>query len=117
MSICGECGKTAKRLRKDRCDACYMRLYRGGQLPEEARCCACSERRRAVLARVELGGGHVIVCGNCALIVSRARPPLADVAALRARVARDRRLAPQAPLPGGRRRADRLPAPFDPAVD
>lgn len=90
---CCECGKQAARLRRDRCDACYMRIYRGGEVPAGATCVGCDERRRDVLVLQELGAGEVVVCGNCALIVRRARPRIETVEALRRRTARERRVA------------------------
>jgi hypothetical protein len=91
--ICAECGRAAARLRKDRCDACYMRLYRNGEIPTGADCRTCGERRRQVLTIAAVGDDKVVLCGNCALILGRARPRVDTVAKLAARVARERRRA------------------------
>ena len=123
---CTECGRTATRLRKDRCDACYMRLYRNGEVPPGSSCGACGERRRAVLAQADVGQGgavRAVLCGNCALVLARTRPRLETVAELATRVARERRRGFAEAAPGadtrGRRFADRLPAPpqLDPSID
>jgi hypothetical protein len=77
--LCGECRRPARRLRKDRCDACYMRLYRNGELPDGAACAACGERRRVFLTGAELG----VLCGNCALVAERTRPRVESIDDLR----------------------------------
>jgi hypothetical protein len=92
MSLtCAECGRAAARLRKDRCDACYMRLYRNGELPGGAACRTCGERRRPVLTQAQVGEEKVVLCGNCALVLGRVRPRVDSVAKLEARVQRERR--------------------------
>ena len=91
--VCLECGGGAARLRKGRCDACYMRLYRGGEIPAGAACGVCGERRRIVLVRADLGGITEVLCGNCELILARARPRLEGLSALRIRAAHERRIA------------------------
>src|SRR5262245_42806965 len=117
---CIECGRSAPRLRRERCSACYMRLYRNGEVPDGASCAGCGERRRGLLTRVTLGEA-AIGCGNCSLCVDKTRPPIATLAELRARVARERRsgLDRRAVWRGGRRGADQVgPVPvFDPTVD
>jgi hypothetical protein len=118
--ICTECGRSAARLRKDRCDACYMRLYRGGEIPEGACCAACGERRREVLVRAELGPAEEIVCGNCAVLLRRVRPRLLTIADLRARALRERRRSDRRDFGAPMRRAtDALPSPppLDPSID
>jgi hypothetical protein len=128
MGPCTECGRPSLRLRKDRCNACYMRLYRNGEVAAGARCAACGERRRQVLQHVRLGGDRPVLCGNCALVLSRARPRPPSLADLAHRVARERRRLADRRRPTaaalvearrGRRFADRLPSPppLDPAVD
>lgn len=91
---CGECGQAARRLRKQRCDACYMRLYRNGTIPEGAACGACGERRRVVLVRITLGEAETVACGNCALILERTRPRIGGLEELARLAARERRLVP-----------------------
>ena len=117
---CSECGRAAPRLRRDRCSACYMRLYRNGEVPDGASCAACGERRRGLLTQVKLHE-PAIVCGNCSLILSKTRPPIGTVTELRLRVVRERRSGDdrRSAWRGGRRGADRIvPRPaFDPTVD
>ena len=122
---CGECRATSRRLRKGRCDACYMRLYRNGEPDACARCAACGERRRPLLTMAEMNDTPCVLCGNCALVLTRARPRIDNIAALAARIDRERRRTPErrlGPLPveherriASRRRNDR-PA-FDPSID
>ncbi len=102
---CIECGGATLRLRKDRCNACYMRLYRGGELPLGACCAGCQDRRREVLQNVELEAGVAVLCGNCGLIFQRTRPKLRTVRDVIRRIARDRRLM------SDRRQADSIFAP------
>jgi hypothetical protein len=123
---CLECGQTAVRLRRERCDACYMRLYRGGEVPEGSACGGCDERRRELLCLEPVAGADAAVCGNCALLLRRTRPRLASLAELRRRQTRERRAAragspgsPGSPAPTKRRASDRtLPRPaFDVSCD
>lgn len=125
---CSECGKEAARLRRDRCDACYMRLYRGGDVPAGAVCGGCGERRRELLCLEPLGSEHAVVCGNCALVLRRARPRLTSLGELARRRTRERRgtssvgaWREEEAMP--KRRADDAAATepvrprFDPAID
>lgn len=128
--LCAECRTPARRLRKGRCDACYMRLYRNGEPTTGASCAACGERRRPVLAMAEVGGDAVVLCGNCSLVLVRARPRVDSLDELVSRrglvqrvtperrrlIARDpdRRDAEQ-PVAAYRRTAP--PPDFDPSVD
>ncbi len=116
--LCSECGRGAQRLRRERCDACYMRLYRGGEVVPGAQCVGCDERRREILCHEELGGNAMVVCGNCALVLRRTRPVMASVGELRRKMTRERRARSLA-LELGRRAADRTrqrPS-FDVSVD
>ena len=90
--LCAECRRPARRLRRDRCDACYMRLYRNGEVPEGAACAACGERRRVVLTLVQLADRDEVVCGNCALLAERTRPRPASVDDVRRLSSRERRV-------------------------
>lgn len=122
--VCTECGGGATRLRRGRCNACYMRLYRNGEIADGARCAACGERRKDLLTSVRVQE-TVVLCGNCSLILHRARPAPGSVDELRRRVTRERRGGPErrARYRGGRRAGDRpgdgRPASpsFDPTVD
>ena len=119
---CSECGQGATRLRRERCDACYMRLYRSGEVPAGSSCGGCDERRRELLCLEAVYGAEVVVCGNCALVLRRTRPRLASVDELRRRLRRERRgRAGAGAAPVRRRVADRRPAPkastFDVSCD
>jgi hypothetical protein len=108
---CLECGQTAARLRRDRCDACYMRLYRGGEVAAGSACSGCDERRRELLCFEAVAGADVIVCGNCALLLRRTRPRLGSVAELRRRQTRERRGAVAEASTTSRRRSSDRAAP------
>jgi hypothetical protein len=113
---CVECQKSAVRLRRDRCDACYMRLYRGGDVPSGASCGGCGERRRELLCVETVGSGDAVVCGNCALVLRRARPRLTSLAELARRRGRERRAPSPGAMPAafsavGRRAEDQRPQP------
>src|SRR5688572_2348387 len=99
MSLCSDCHRPASRVRKGRCNACYMRLYRRGEIPDGAACAACAERRKAVLVHTTVG----VLCGNCAVVLDRARA--AGLDELRRLMIRERRAAPRdlspAPAPVG----------------
>jgi hypothetical protein len=120
---CSECSREAPRLRKERCDACYMRLYRGGDVPVGSVCAGCDERRRELLCQEDVHGKPEIVCGNCALLLRRARPRLASVSELRGKRVRDRRRGGGAAAGERRRSSDRAAAvgsarpAFDVSVD
>ncbi|HKA88087.1 MAG TPA: hypothetical protein VKE22_10490 [Haliangiales bacterium] len=118
--VCTECRGAATRLRRGRCNACYMRLYRNGEIADGASCAACGERRKDLLTSVRVQD-TVILCGNCSLVLHRARPVPGTVDELRRRVARERRGGPErrTSFRGGRRAGDRAPAvpSFDPTVD
>ncbi len=132
--MCGECGGATSRLRRGRCNACYMRLYRSGEVPPSACCSVCGERRRAVLAMAELEERAVVLCGNCTLVLVRTRPRIMMLDELARRVERERRDSPDrrrliAPTDVDRRVAFRRaverrtqpepppPRPFDPTID
>lgn len=114
---CNECGLAAGRLRKGRCDACYMRHYRNPEVDGGATCAACGERRRPLLEVVRLADQAVTLCGNCSLVLARTRPRIDTVETLRTRLShghlperRGRRAARPLPV------TPRVPA-FDPSID
>jgi len=80
-------------LRRGLCRACYLRAWRGTELPEGASCVTCSEQRRMVLRWTRLTDEKVITCQNCGFIADKARPKPRDLAELKKRLARERRLA------------------------
>lgn len=114
--VCAECGQSATRLRKERCNACYMRLYRGGGVQLGSTCASCGERRAKVLSWTVLEARQVVLCGNCSFVLASTRPRLTHVGALAQRAAHERRRAERrrssvtAPVErrlAPRRRADR----------
>lgn len=89
--VCAECGQNATRLRKERCNACYMRLYRGGEVQRGSTCASCGERRARVLSLAALEALVVVLCGNCAWVLASTRPRLTRVSDLAQRAAHERR--------------------------
>jgi hypothetical protein len=80
-------------LRRGLCRACYLRAWRGAELPDGATCVTCSEKRRVVLRWTRLAAAKVVTCQNCGFLADRMRPRPRDADELRARLARDRRRA------------------------
>jgi hypothetical protein len=110
---CSECRQPAARLRKGRCDACYMRQYRRGAPEPGDRCAACGERRLRVLEPARLGEASIVLCGNCALVLERTRPRVGTIPELAARV-----IGHRVPERRGRPAPTTVHVPsFDPSVD
>ena len=78
-------------LRRGMCRACYLRAWRGTELPADASCCACSEQRRVVLRWTQLGGERLVTCQNCGFLADKTRPRVATREELVARLERERR--------------------------
>jgi hypothetical protein len=75
------------------CRACYLRAWRGTDLPEHAVCAICAEKRHIVLRWTRLAAEKIVTCQNCGFIADKSRPRLENVDALRARLERERRRA------------------------
>ena len=113
---CTECGNAATRLRKQRCNACYMRQYRNDEVPDGDRCAGCGEAEFDFLARSRLGNEPTTLCGNCLLVVRRTRPLIQGVDTLRTRLPRPR--PPMQPTWSATLTSPSSSAPtFDPAMD
>jgi len=95
-------------LRRGMCRACYLRAWRGTELPVGAACATCPERRRMVLRWTRLGTDKVITCQNCGFIADRTRPRPRTVDELKERLERERRRARD-------RRRNYVIEPSDPA--
>ena len=90
---CRTCHETARSgLRRGLCRACYLRAWRGTELPPAAACGFCPEKRRMVLRWTQLGTVRVVTCQNCGFIADRMRPRPRTLDDLKARLARERRL-------------------------
>jgi hypothetical protein len=94
-ALCRTCHRLpdAAGLRRGLCRACYLRAWRGTELPDGASCVTCAERRRMVLRWTRLSDEKVITCQNCGFIADRVRPKPRDLVELKKRLARERRLA------------------------
>jgi hypothetical protein len=79
-------------LRRGLCRACYLRAWRGTELPSAAACGLCSEKRRVVLRWTKLGAGKLVTCQNCGFIADRMRPRPRTLDDLKEQLARERRL-------------------------
>jgi hypothetical protein len=73
------------------CRACYLRAWRGTELPAEAKCVACDEQRRVVLRWTQLGDARLVTCQNCGFLADKARPRVVDLSDLLKRLDRERR--------------------------
>ena len=78
-------------LRRGMCRACYLRAWRGTELPANASCCACTEQRRVVLRWTQLGTDRVVTCQNCGFLADKARPRVTTREELVLRLERERR--------------------------
>ena len=78
-------------LRRGLCRACYLRAWRGAELPDGAVCVICRERRRIVLRWTRLGDSKVVTCQNCGFLADRMRPRATTEAELLSRLTRERR--------------------------
>src|SRR5436305_1264098 len=88
---CRTCHGSSSALRRGLCRACYLRAWRGTELPAGAACVTCPERRRMVLRWTRLGTARVVTCQNCGFIADRARPRPRTLDELKERLARERR--------------------------
>lgn len=96
VQVCRTCHRAPDSvgLRRGLCRACYLRAWRGTELPPGATCAVCPERRRVVLRWTRLQREKIVTCQNCGFIADRARPRLEDLDALKARLERERRRLP-----------------------
>ena len=73
------------------CRACYLRAWRGTELPAVAKCVSCDEQRRVVLRWTQLGDERVVTCQNCGFLADKTRPRVTSRAELMRRMERERR--------------------------
>lgn len=78
-------------LRRGMCRACYLRAWRGTELPPDACCTACDERRRVFLRWTQLGDDRAVTCQNCGFLADKARPRVRTREELIDRLERERR--------------------------
>jgi hypothetical protein len=105
---CRTChGAASSGLRRGLCRACYLRAWRGTELPAGAACALCPEKRRVVLRWTRVGSAKLVTCQNCGFITDRLRPRPRTLDDLKERLARERRLQS--------RRRDFVIEPLDPS--
>jgi hypothetical protein len=109
-AVCASCRAQPRGcgLRKGLCRACYLRAWRGTELPADASCATCPERRRMVLRWTQLATARVVTCQNCGFIADKSRPRPRDLDELQRRLQRERRVHRD-------RRANYVIEPLDPA--
>lgn len=92
-TVCQSCKQLPRgcALRRGMCRACYLRAWRGTELPADAKCCACSEQRRVVLRWTQLGASRVVTCQNCGFLADKTRPRVTTERELVDRLERERR--------------------------
>jgi len=88
---CEVCRAKVTELRRGRCWGCYSRWVDSRPVGLGARCVTCNEKRRRVLAMVELYGGWRPMCFNCAGQLLHLDPLPPNLAELRVAVSRERR--------------------------
>lgn len=93
LTHCASCRQLPRgcALRRGLCRACYLRAWRGTELPAEAACVACDERRRVILCWTQLGEERVVTCQNCGFLADKARPRVTSSSDLRRWMERERR--------------------------
>ncbi len=92
-TVCQSCKQLPRgcALRRGMCRACYLRAWRGTELPTDAKCCSCDEQRRVVLRWTQLGDGRVVTCQNCGFLADKTRPRVKNQRELVERLERERR--------------------------
>src|SRR5438034_295158 len=90
---CSTCQRLTAGLRRGLCRACYLRAWRGAELPQGAGCAICPEKRRVVLRWTRLLTEKIVTCQNCGFIADKARPRLGSLDEFKQRLERDRRRA------------------------
>ena len=105
---CEVCGAAVHELRRGRCWGCYTRWALARPVGLGASCRMCGERRREFLKSIELLGGWVPMCHNCAARTASLSPLPQTLGEIRRVLERERRQ-------GGRRsgRADGRVFPYE----
>ena len=90
-SLCVDCGTTLYSSKRDRCLPCNMKLIReqDQELPLDASCCHCSEKRRGLLRWGAMGQTNVVICHNCRQLAIKLKPRPESVEEMEARLQRD----------------------------
>jgi hypothetical protein len=91
MPSCEVCNASVRELRRGRCWGCYARWVDARPVGIGARCLTCTEKRRRFLKSVELFGGWMPMCFNCAGQLMHLDPLPATIAGLKEAVSRERR--------------------------
>ena len=91
MPSCEVCNASVRELRRGRCWGCYARWVDARPVGIGARCLTCTEKRRRFLKSVELFGGWMPMCFNCAGQLMHLDPLPATIGALKEAVSRERR--------------------------
>ncbi len=90
-TYCVDCGTTLYSARRERCLPCHMKQNREPeqQLPAEATCCHCGEKRRGLLRWGLLGQTSVVICHNCRQLAIKLKPRPESLEEMKARLQRD----------------------------
>ena len=91
MPSCEVCNASVRELRRGRCWGCYARWVDARPVGIGARCLTCTEKRRRFLKSVELFGGWMPMCFNCAGQLMHLDPLPATIVGLKEAVSRERR--------------------------
>ena len=90
-NLCVDCGATLYSSNKDRCLPCNMKLIReqDQDLPLDASCCHCGEKRSGLLRWGVMGTNNVVICHNCRQLAIKLKPRPESVEEMEARLRRD----------------------------
>ena len=87
---CDACKRPTPSPRQGLCKTCYSDEPKD-RIPLHGACASCAERRYILLRWTALATGRVLTCYNCGHVADVTSPKLADVPALKAQLARERR--------------------------
>ncbi len=90
-NTCVECGAPLYSSKRERCLPCQMKSARvpDQELPTNASCCHCGEKRQELLRWGSLGKTSVIICHNCRQLAIRLKPQPESVEEMEDRLSRD----------------------------
>lgn len=90
-NTCTVCGAPLYSSKRERCLPCQMKAARAPdqELPADAACCHCGEKRQDLLRWGTLGKTSVVVCHNCRQLAMRLKPQPESLEEMEARLSRD----------------------------
>lgn len=88
---CVDCGAPLYSSKRDRCLPCQVKTNRepDQELPGDASCCHCGEKRGELLRWGVLGRTNVVICHNCRQLAIKLKPKPESIEEMEARLRRD----------------------------